>query len=139
MNISGAGSLILSGSSAPASSKIKIVPTDELPPPPPGEKTSGSAAGEPGQFALYPAYPNPFNPSAEIKFDLNQRMRVSLKVYNTLGQHVATLIDNYEFSAGTHREIFNASNLASGIYFYRISAHGEGTIFTDTGKMLLLR
>ncbi|MDZ7762994.1 MAG: T9SS type A sorting domain-containing protein [Melioribacteraceae bacterium] len=86
------------------------------------------------KFELSQNYPNPFNPSTVIKFAIPQTSEVSLKVYNVLGQEVKTLI-NTEMNAGSYEVKFNASQLASGIYFYSIQA-GD---FTATKKMMLLK
>jgi len=85
-------------------------------------------------FSLKQNYPNPFNPSTKIEFALNERSRVTLTVYNMLGQEVATLIDGL-MEAGGHNITWNASNAASGVYFYKLSA---GDI-SRTKKMVLLR
>jgi photosystem II stability/assembly factor-like uncharacterized protein len=85
-------------------------------------------------FTLEQNYPNPFNPSTKIKFSLPANGHTSLKVYDILGREVSTLL-NEEFKAGEHEVEFNAENLPSGVYFYRIKA-GE---FTDIKKMLLLK
>ncbi|MBU1651730.1 T9SS type A sorting domain-containing protein, partial [bacterium] len=85
-------------------------------------------------FALHPAYPNPFNPSTTIRFDLPEALKVSLKVYNLRGQVVATVIDGFR-DAGYHEVSFNAENLSSGIYFFRLDA-GK---FSDQGKLVLLK
>ena len=79
-------------------------------------------------------YPNPFNPTTKISFTLPQNSRVSLKVYDALGREVADLANNI-FEAGTHEVEFDASNLASGIYFYTIRT-AQGNI---TKKMLLIK
>ena len=88
----------------------------------------------PMQFALHQNYPNPFNPSTEIRFDLPQTAPVTLAVYNLLGQKVATVLDQ-RLEAGSHQVSFDASELASGVYFYRINA-GQ---FTDLKKMVLIK
>ncbi|HED07118.1 MAG TPA: T9SS type A sorting domain-containing protein [Ignavibacteria bacterium] len=88
----------------------------------------------PTNFALEQNYPNPFNPSTTIKYDLPKEGFVTLKVYDMLGREVATLV-NKEQSAGRYIITFDASGLASGIYFYRISA-GK---FLQTKKLILLR
>lgn len=78
----------------------------------------------PESFVLYQNYPNPFNPSTTIKFNLPQQGKVTLSIFNILGQKVATLIDEIK-DAGQYKVLFNAAsagtNLASGIYFYNIS------------------
>ena len=75
----------------------------------------------PGDFALHQNYPNPFNPSTEITFTLPAASNVSLRVYNLLGQEVASLVDEYR-SAGTHSVSFDASELSSGMYIYRLES-----------------
>jgi photosystem II stability/assembly factor-like uncharacterized protein len=85
-------------------------------------------------YALCQNYPNPFNPNTTIKFELSQKSQVSLKVFNALGQLVTTLV-NGEQEAGYHEVKFNGSNLASGVYFYRIQA-GD---FVATKRLLLLK
>ncbi len=88
----------------------------------------------PSDYALHQNYPNPFNPTTEIRFDLAQSQNVNLRVFNTLGQEVADLIDN-KMSAGYHSVNFDASQLSSGIYFYRI----ETEAFTSIKKMILVK
>jgi len=89
----------------------------------------------PGKFTLSQNYPNPFNPSTTIEFALPSVQTVSLKVYNTLGQEVAALLSNERVTTGTQRAVFDAGDLPSGVYYYRITA-GE---FTEARKMLLVR
>lgn len=93
----------------------------------------------PTEFALRQNYPNPFNPVAVIEFDLPEDAEVSLKVYNLVGQEVATLKDNEKYDAGTHQVEFNAADFASGVYFYRILAQSGGKTFTDVKKMILIK
>ena len=88
----------------------------------------------PRAFALDQNYPNPFNPSTTIRYELPHASRVSLKVYNTLGQEVATLV-NESKPAGVFTVTFDAGSLASGVYFYRLVAGRYG----ETRKMLLMR
>ena len=73
----------------------------------------------PEKFELFQNYPNPFNPTTTICYQLTSDSRVNLKVYNLLGQEVATLVDG-ERQAGYHQEVLNANRLASGMYIYRI-------------------
>lgn len=87
-----------------------------------------------GTYALDQNYPNPFNPSTTISFTLPVRDQVTLKVYNMVGQEVATLI-NGEKQAGTYFVDFDASRLASGVYFYTLNAGS----FTSTKKMTLVK
>lgn len=88
----------------------------------------------PGDFQLMQNYPNPFNPSTTISFTIPESADVSLIVYNSLGESVAVLAEEY-YKAGTHAISFNAADLASGIYFYRMQS-GD---FVETKKMLLLK
>ena len=75
----------------------------------------------PETFSLEQNYPNPFNPSTNISFSILEDGRVSLKIYNLLGQAVATLIDK-EMTAGAYEVVFDAQALPSGIYLYRMQA-----------------
>ncbi len=88
----------------------------------------------PESFSFEGIYPNPFNPVTQFSFVLPEASRVSLKVYNLQGRLVATLADGMR-DAGTHEVTFDASNLASGIYLYRLTA---GT-FNTSGKMALVK
>jgi endoglucanase Acf2/PKD repeat protein len=88
----------------------------------------------PLQYALKQNYPNPFNPETRIEYSLPIGSPVTLEVFNTAGQLVATLLNQHQ-PAGTHRLVFDASGYASGTYFYRIRA-GE---YQATRKMLILK
>ncbi len=88
----------------------------------------------PEGFELSQNYPNPFNPTTNIQFTLQQAGNVSLKVFNMLGQEVATLV-NGRVSAGVQTVQFDASNLASGVYIYRLQAGSK----VQTNKMLLIK
>jgi len=88
----------------------------------------------PKSFELSQNYPNPFNPSTAIRFALPENSKVTLSIYNILGEKIATLIDN-EMKAGYHSVIFDGSDLSSGIYFYRI----ETSRWSATKKMMLLK
>jgi hypothetical protein len=88
----------------------------------------------PQDFLLYQNYPNPFNPVTSIQYAISSRQFVTLKVYDILGSEVATLVDE-EKPAGEYEVEFDASELPSGIYFYKLTA-GE---YNQTRKMLLLK
>jgi hypothetical protein len=110
---------------------------------------NGSNAGElPTQFALYQNMPNPFNPSTVIRFNLPTNARqgaslsykVTLRVYNLLGQVVATLVDDL-LEAGVHSAVWTPSG-SSGIYFYRIDAteaDGGDAHFVQVRKMVYVK
>lgn len=91
-------------------------------------------AGVPRTFELAQNYPNPFNPSTAISYQLPTATNVTLKVYDMLGREVATLV-NARQEAGRYQVTFNAANLASGIYFYRLQAGN----FVETKKMMLIK
>ena len=86
-------------------------------------------------FSLSQNYPNPFNPTTTLSFTLPKASKVTLKVFNLLGQRVATVVDD-NIKAGVHSYIFDASHLASGVYFYTINVENE---FFQSRKMLLLK
>ncbi len=88
----------------------------------------------PKEFALHQNYPNPFNPTTNIKYDLPKGSLVKIAVYDITGRLVAMIVNSY-MMAGYHEATFNAVNLASGVYFYKIEA---GT-FTDEKKMVLVK
>jgi hypothetical protein len=94
----------------------------------------GNQDETPSTFALYQNYPNPFNPTTTISYALPKQSHVSVKVFNTLGQEVASLVDEVQ-DEGVKNVEFNASNLASGVYFYRIVA-GD---YVESKKLVLLR
>ncbi|MFC1561199.1 T9SS type A sorting domain-containing protein [Candidatus Latescibacterota bacterium] len=80
-------------------------------------------------------FPNPFNPLTTIRYSLPRVCEVSLKIYNFLGQEVATLVNKIVKGPGSYEAIFNGNNLPSGTYFYNLN----GSEFSKTGKMMLLR
>lgn len=88
----------------------------------------------PTEFSLSQNYPNPFNPTTTIPFSLREASRVEISVYSILGQKVATIV-NEQYPAGSHAVRWDARNLASGMYIYRMQAKG----FTQTKKLLLLK
>jgi hypothetical protein len=88
----------------------------------------------PKEFNLSQNYPNPFNPVTTIQFNLPQKSSVELKIFDVLGNEVATIV-NEEKPAGTHSIEFNASELTSGVYLYTIKAGS----FVETKKMILMK
>jgi hypothetical protein len=95
---------------------------------------TGISSNLPKEYSLAQNYPNPFNPTTKISYSLPIAGNVKLVVYDILGREVATLVNEYK-TAGNHSVDFSASNLASGVYIYRMEA---GT-FKDTKKMLLVK
>ena len=93
-----------------------------------------SPSASPANFQLNQNFPNPFNPATAIRFTLPQQEYVTLKIFDASGREVQTLISG-NLAAGTHRIEFEAKNLASGIYFYRVQT---GQIFIQK-KMLIMR
>jgi hypothetical protein len=87
------------------------------------------------EWALLDNYPNPFNPTTQISFDVLEDANVSLKVFNAMGQEVATVV-NGTYESGRHTVTFDAGNLTSGLYFYTVKM---GDKFTATKKMLLVK
>jgi dienelactone hydrolase len=88
----------------------------------------------PTSILLHQNFPNPFNPATKIAYGIPAQMKVSLEVYNLLGQHVATLVDHVQ-SAGFYEVTFDATQFASGIYFYRLAT--GNAVFTK--KMMVLK
>ncbi len=97
---------------------------------------------EPESYLLEQNYPNPFNPTTTIEFSLPEDALVTLKVYNLLGQLVATLADREEFTPGRNAVDFDADHLPSGVYFYHIRVSGEDGSsgpFQRVRKMVLMK
>lgn len=91
------------------------------------------------EFGILQNYPNPFNPSTKIAYALSEDAKVVLKVYDILGVEVAELVNETK-SAGFYETAFNASNLSSGIYIYRITAlKGEQVLFSESKRMILMK
>jgi hypothetical protein len=95
--------------------------------------------GVPKEYVLEQNYPNPFNPSTTIRFALPMNGKVTIKLYNTLGQEVSTIL-NADLDAGIHETAFNASALSSGVYFYSLKVQGANSSnFTSTKRMILMK
>ena len=88
----------------------------------------------PAEFQLYQNYPNPFNPETNISYRLATSGKVTLEIFDLLGQKIQTLVDE-EQAAGVHEISFTANNLSSGIYMYHLRSNG----FVQSKKMILLR
>ncbi len=88
----------------------------------------------PGQFVLHPNFPNPFNPVTQIRYELPEQTPVRLQVYNLLGEHVTTLVNEVQ-SAGRYEISFDGSQLSSGTYLYRI----EAGVFVASETMLMVK
>lgn len=89
----------------------------------------------PGGFDLMQNYPNPFNPSTKIRFSVPKATIVNIKVYNTLGREIASVISGEKFNTGTYEVDFEGAGLNSGVYFYKIITPE----FTKTMKMMLVK
>jgi photosystem II stability/assembly factor-like uncharacterized protein len=139
VKVSGDGELVLSSAgNLPVAGRIRVIPTEELPPAPPSLGGSETQHLKPETYHLGQNYPNPFNPSTMITYQMPEQAYVSLKVYNTAGQLVATLVDEMQ-EAGFKSVRFDAKSagggLPSGVYIYQITA-GR---FTESKKMLLIQ
>jgi hypothetical protein len=93
-----------------------------------------SAEGIPQQYQLFQNYPNPFNPSTTIRYDIPELSFVSLTVYNSLGQEISSLVQESQ-PAGSYAVPFDGPKLASGVYYYRLSANG----FVQTRNFILIK
>ncbi len=96
----------------------------------------------PREFVLHQNYPNPFNPSTVISWQSPVGSHTKLKIYDVLGNEVATLVDEYK-QAGSYEVVFDASRLSSGVYFYRLVANsipsGQAGSYIETKKLISLR
>ena len=95
---------------------------------------ANEVANRPHQFTLHQNFPNPFNPTTTVSYHLAQSSDISLVVYNLNGQKVATLVRGLQ-NAGEHRVLFDAGNLSSGVYFYKLSAGS----YSEIKKMILMK
>ncbi|OGU74273.1 MAG: hypothetical protein A2V93_08235, partial [Ignavibacteria bacterium RBG_16_34_14] len=98
-------------------------------------KPEESPLGPPTAYNLLQNYPNPFNPATTIKFEVPKQSAVYLKVYNLVGEEVATLVNGEVLGNGTYSVTFDAGNLSSGIYFYELRADN----IVQSRKMVLLK
>jgi hypothetical protein len=89
----------------------------------------------PESYSLYQNYPNPFNPATTIRFDITKQENVKITVYDILGNEVAVLADVQNLPAGSYSADFDASQLSSGVYIYRLQTDD----FTDSKKMILAK
>lgn len=94
--------------------------------------------GIPNEFSISQNYPNPFNPSTKIDYDIPFDSKVNIILYDISGREVGTLLNDVK-TAGYYTLQFNASNFASGMYFYRISVQGNNNNFVRTKKMMLVK
>jgi hypothetical protein len=128
-----------------ADHKIKYVPENLRNPanvnpnpewyiPPAGPSAVSQQSAVVKDFALHQNYPNPFNPSTKIEFSVPKSTFVTVKVFNLLGEEVATLASR-EFNAGRYTVDWNANNAPTGVYFYRLTAGS----FVDTKRMMLMK
>jgi hypothetical protein len=126
------------GSTTTANNSIAQFPARGLKyrliPGPTGFSNTKNLVERPKEFKLEQNYPNPFNPTTTIQFAVPSVSDVKLEVFNILGQKVASLV-NRRMEAGVHTVNFNATNLSSGVYFYRLQAGN----FVQTKKMMLVK
>lgn len=97
-------------------------------------------AGTPAKTELSPNYPNPFNPTTNIAYNLSTKSRVTLEIYNILGQRVVQLVNAQQQPAGSYHYQWNGDSYASGTYLYRLIVRSsEGQTYVKTRKMLLIK
>jgi len=95
--------------------------------------------GTPINADLFQNYPNPSNPTSKVDFQIPFTSKVTLRVYDITGKETATLVDA-QMDGGYYTAVFNGSNLASGVYFYRLSAVSDnGLSFNKTMKLILIK
>ena len=104
--------------------------------------SSESENSIPSSFTLEQNYPNPFNPTTTIRYELKSGGKVTLKVYDLLGREVAALVNQYQI-AGYYSTVFNGKNLASGIYFYKLTVNyneaGSSQNYSESKKLVLIK
>ncbi|MBA4311633.1 MAG: hypothetical protein C0417_03280 [Chlorobiaceae bacterium] len=104
---------------------------------------AGTDNVSPTIFSIAQNYPNPFNPITTISFNLPVDALVTLRIYNTLGQEVATLLNQEKLEMGEQEIEFNGSQLSSGVYFYQLEARdistNSGQSFIKTKKLILMK
>ena len=132
------GTLILSSSPAVSSNRIRIIPTGEVPPSPPGGGTPRTRRQRPENFVLEQNYPNPFNPATDIGYRVSEPGYVTLKIYDVLGREMATLV-NEERSPGYYAARWDASGRSSGMYYARMTVTGASgkQFYQQTIKIIL--
>ena len=94
--------------------------------------------GKPVQANVSQNYPNPSNPKSKIDYQIPFNGKVSIKVYDIIGREIVTVVNEVK-EAGFYTAVFDGTNIASGVYFYRILAEGDGQKFTQTRKMVLVK
>jgi len=135
VKVQGSGTIFLSSTATRnIASRIRITPTDEMPPLPPALNGEEGIPVIPRAYALNQNYPNPFNSSTVIRYHLPVTEWVTIRVYDLLGQEVAMLVNEVRPS-GEHSVRWDAGENPNGVYYYRLTA---GT-FTETKKMILMK
>jgi|GEM_PF-3005795 len=124
------GNQVTDDDGGPIGDQAWFFPNDQI------VSSEGDAFETPSGFTLSQNYPNPFNPTTNISFTLPVATKVTLEVYNLLGQKVASLANDVSMNAGSHTLTFDASYLSSGIYMYKISASES---YSQTRKMMLIK
>ena len=97
-------------------------------------ETGADLSAAPTQSKLYPNYPNPFNPTTKISFQIAAPTHVTIDIFNTLGQKVMTLVDR-RMEAGMHDVVLDAGDMATGVYFYRLTTD----TYRETRKLVLVK
>ncbi|HTK82650.1 MAG TPA: T9SS type A sorting domain-containing protein, partial [Bacteroidota bacterium] len=128
------GQIIISSSAASPANRIRIVHTNEVPPPAPADDIANSGNSTPAAFELFQNYPNPFNPSTVIRYQLPAAGHVVLKIFTILGEEVATLVNESQ-SAGLNSVTWDANREPSGVYVCALTLNGR----TQAKKIVLMR